>query len=325
MSGSGNIGSNSVRRLAVLGATGVLLVAVVLVLSSCSATSKGEFSQGTSAMPGGAPGMRGMPGPGGMGGPGMPVAEQASSAVPGEGSAGMPSEGGDTSFPPVGSAESSLLIIKTADLTIKVENMEMAGDQVVQIARSVGGFVTNSTFSRAEDEEATPYATMTIRVPVGAFDMVISRVGKIGEVKARNLNGEDVTGQVFDLESRLRNKRAEEAQYVDIMQRAKKIPDIVTVSNQLFRVHGEIEQIEGRVKYLRSASNMSTISITLTEPKTSTEKGIAGVWQRAVDSLKNASVALLAALIWIGVFAPFWIAALIVLYVLVRLARKRMA
>lgn len=232
---------------------------------------------------------------------------------------------GEASFPPVGSVESSLLIIKTGDITVKVKSIEMAADQIIAIARSVGGFVTNSAFSRTEGEEATPYGTVTVRVPVNAFESVLTRVGKVGEVTAKNLNGEDVTGQVFDLESRLRNKRAEEAQYVEIMQKAKKIPDIITVSNQLFRVRGEIEQIQGRVKYLRSASDMSTITVTLTEPKASTEKGIPGVWQRSIDSLKGTSVALLSGLIWIGVFAPYWIAVLILLYVLVRLIRKRLA
>jgi hypothetical protein len=339
MRGFGKIGSIGIRRWAVLGAMGVLLVAVVVMMSSCSSMSKAKFSTAPDAMrttaggppmpPGiGGPGMPGMGGgPGGM--PGPPMSAKSAvvrSAQRGESSdAGMPGSDGETSYPPVGSAESSLLIIKTGDITLKVKNIEMAGNQITGIARSVGGFVTNSAFTRAEDEEAVPFGTMTIRVPVDAFERVISAVGKIGEVTAKNLNGEDVTGQVFDLESRLRNKRAEEAQYVQIMKQAKKIPDIISVSDQLFHVRGEIEQIQGRIKYLRSASDMSSITVTLNEPQVATEKGIPGAWQRAVDSLKGTSESLLGGLIWIGVFAPYWIAVLILLWVLVRLIRKRLS
>ncbi len=341
------IDSSSLRRWAVWGAVGVLLLLIV-VLSSCSNTGTRKFA--SRGMP---PGMGGPMGPVAsgappMGGPGMPMSrltapppipsgpggmegmatdKQAMQAVQSsEGSApDMASLEGQTSFPPVGSEESSLLIIKTGDITIKVKSIEEAGNQVIAIARSVGGFVTNSTFSRAEDEESTPFGTVTVRVPVNAFESVTTRIGKIGEVTAKNLNGEDVTGQVFDLESRLRNKRAEETQYVQIMKQAKKIPDIISVSDQLFHVRGEIEQIQGRIKYLRSASDMSSITITLNEPRAATEKGVPGAWQRAIESLTDASVALLSWVIWVVVFAPYWIVIVILLFILIRLVRKRLA
>jgi hypothetical protein len=176
------------------------------------------------------------------------------------------------------------------------------------------------------DDESEPLGTMTIRVPVDAFETVLTRVGGIGEVIAKRVNGEDVTGQVFDLESRLRNKRAEEAQYVEIMRKTKRIADIINVSNELFRVRGEIEQLQGRVKYLRASSDMSTVTVTFTEKVVeSAAKGISGVWQRATQSLKGTSVALLGALIWIGVYAPYWIVLIVLVVILARLVRKRLA
>lgn len=332
--------SNANRSRVMLIVMAVVLLGGALMLSSCASREKSGTARFMSRPTASGPAMP----PGGLGA-GAPMAgpmgPPAGAGMPGDvgvaqtrvapaksansSQAQMPSLEGDSSFPSVPPTDSFLLIIKTANVTLKVKNIEMAGDQITAIAKSVGGYVTDSSFNRSEDEETPPHGTMTIRVPTNAFERVVAQVGEFGEVMAKNLSGEDVSGQVVDLESRLRNKRAEEAQYAAIMRQTKKIQDIVSVSNQLFEVRGEIEQLQGRIKYLRSASDMSTITITLTEPRAETEKGIPGVWQRALDSLRGSGDALLSWLIWIAVFAPFWVAALILLWVLVRLVRKRLA
>jgi hypothetical protein len=123
------------------------------------------------------------------------------------------------------------------------------------------------------------------------------------------VSGQDVTGEVVDLESRLRNKRAEERQYLDVMNRAKRISDIVTVSNELYRVRGEIEEAEGRLKYLKSSAAMATINVNLKEnekarplPKSSINRTLSN----AVASLGRTAIGLATLAIWLGVYSPFW-------------------
>lgn len=203
---------------------------------------------------------------------------------------------------------SQMQIIRTADLTLQVKSFQKAYDRAVSICGSVGGYVTNSS---AETEEKTPTSgTMVIRVPVDAFDRAVKRLSDLGVVKSRNVNGEDVTGEVVDLQSHLRNKRAEEQQYLDIMNRAKRVMDVVTVSNELYRVRGEIEEAEGRLKYLKSAAAMSTINLSLGEKekvKPAPTSSIGGALSNAAASLGRTANGLAIILVWLGVYSPFWL------------------
>jgi hypothetical protein len=221
-----------------------------------------------------------------------------------------------------GRVAGGLLIIRTANLSLEVKDFQRAYDQAVSICESVGGYVTNSS---AEAVEATPTSgTVEIRVPAEAFDRALLRLGKLGVVRSRNLTGEDVTGEVVDLESRLRNKRAEEQQYLEIMNRARRVADIVTVSNELYRVRGEIEETQGRLKYLKSAAAMSAINLSLDEnekakplPASSIGRALSSAWA----SLTRTANVLAVIAVWLGVYSPLWLLPLaIVLYV-----RKRAA
>jgi hypothetical protein len=199
------------------------------------------------------------------------------------------------------------IVIKTAELSVKVKRFQLAYNEAVRIANGCGGYVTNS--SSATEGTAPTSGSVTLRVPDEQFERVVERLSKLGTVKSQSVDGQDVTGEVVDLDSRLRNKRAEERQYLEIMNRAKRVPDIVTVTEQLSSVRGEIEEIQGRLKYLRSAAAMSTINLNLWEaerPKPKPQSGVGKSFGSAVASLKGTLSGLASVVIWIAVYSPFW-------------------
>jgi|GEM_PF-3750516 len=286
-------------------------IALALTLCSCSSRRYTATESRTGDMMG-SPGMKGS-----MGGEGMP----------GMGAPGMKGMGGmETSTPPpptdsvaMSSTYSnfSLLVIKTAELRVEAKHIDTAVNKAIFVVKSVGGFVESSSYNRSPDEKDSS-ANLTLRVPSSTFEGVITRLGDIGKTVSKSVTGEDVTEQVFDIEARLRNKRAEEAQYVEIMQKAKRIPDIISVSNELFRVREEIEKLQGRVKFLRSSADMSTISLTLTKPSEPSQPGISNSFKNAWKSLVHTSITLFAGLIWIFVYAPIWLALAIIIWLVRR-------
>ncbi|MCE5321901.1 DUF4349 domain-containing protein [bacterium] len=209
----------------------------------------------------------------------------------------------------------SQVIVKTANMSMRVKNAESAGDKAVDIAKSLGGYVSDSSLTR--DAGSSTSETMIIRVPVSSFERAIERLSALGKITSKSINGEDVTGELVDLESRLRNKRAEERQYLEIMNKAHRINDIITVSNELYRVRGEIEETAGRIKYLKSTAAMSTIDLTLDEKakakpvQSQIHKSMTG----AVASLGRTISSIAGLLIWLAVYSPFWaIPILVALY-----------
>jgi len=156
------------------------------------------------------------------------------------------------------------LVIKTGTVSMVVENVADSVRLIETYAAEVGGFVVSSNI---EKNGVAPSGNITIRIPSEEFDEGYDDVQGLGEVKSKTTSGQDVTAEYVDLDSRLTNLRATEEQFLEIMDRAVKIEDVLAVQNQLTRVRGEIEVIQGRMKYLRESSAMSTLTVYLsTDP-----------------------------------------------------------
>ena len=77
--------------------------------------------------------------------------------------------------------------------------------------------------------------------------------------------GQDVTEQYTDLEAQLRNAKAQEEVYLEILKQAKTVEDILLVQDRLGNIRAVIEGLEGRIKYLENATSYSTITVSLQE------------------------------------------------------------
>lgn len=198
------------------------------------------------------------------------------------------------------------MIVKTADLSVRVPSYSRASDMAISIARSAGGYVSDTSVS--SDYGDPTDGCMTLRVPSNAFERTLSRLAKLGTVTSRSISGEDVTSEFIDLDSRMRNLRAEERQYLQIMNRAKRIPDVVTVTNELARVRGEIEEAQGRLKYLKTSSAMSTINLSLREKKRvpPQKSAIEASFGSAVASLTRVANGIASITVWLLVYMPIW-------------------
>ncbi|MEJ7732322.1 MAG: DUF4349 domain-containing protein [Polyangiaceae bacterium] len=142
------------------------------------------------------------------------------------------------------------MLVYTATLTMAVFEVKKSLGDVEALARELGGFL-----SRRSDTQ------ISIRVPVARFDDAIGRLEKMGDVVARNVTAEDVTEEFFDLDVRLKSSRAVRDRLEQLLQKAVKVEDSVLIERELTRVVGEIERIEGRMKFLRDRASYSTITV----------------------------------------------------------------
>ncbi len=151
------------------------------------------------------------------------------------------------------------LVIKTATLSIEVENVAEAETRISARAQELGGYVVSLETRGAEAQRT---AVITIRVPAQRFDEALSGVeGLARKVFSRTISGDDVTEEFVDLESRLRNLEATRDRLLDLLSRADEVEDALQVNQALTDVQGEIEQIQGRMKYLQQSAAFSTITV----------------------------------------------------------------
>jgi len=103
-------------------------------------------------------------------------------------------------------------------------------------------------------------------VPYNNFDAAFSEIKKVAtQVVSEASNAQDITAEYIDLEARLKNTQAEEVSFVALLNRSGKIEEILAVTREVARVRGEIEQLQGQMRYLNSQTDMSTITANLTE------------------------------------------------------------
>lgn len=158
-------------------------------------------------------------------------------------------------------------VIKNGDLSLKVGSVDWAVGEIGNIAKQKGGEVFSTNFYERAKGQKSGY--LTVRVPVDKFEEAVFDIKKIAvQVLSESTNGQDVTEEYTDLQAQLKNKRAEEESFVKILGTAGKIDDVLAATREVARVRGEIEQLEGRIRFMDSQTDMSTITINLTEDAT---------------------------------------------------------
>jgi hypothetical protein len=165
-------------------------------------------------------------------------------------------------------------IVRTARLELGVENVSAAVVEVEDVAVAAGGWVSASNVfidkplvsddGDGRTARRTETATVTIRVPAEAYRSVVGQLrGMAEEVKSESSEASEVTEEYTDLQARLRNQEATEAQLLELLKKAETIPDILTVQDKVSQVRLEIERVQGRINVLDSLTSMATITVEL--------------------------------------------------------------
>jgi hypothetical protein len=163
------------------------------------------------------------------------------------------------------------IVIKNADLVIVVSDVNKRMDDIQVMAQKMGGFVVSSNLyqSYTSDNVEVPEGQMTIRVPAEKLDEALEQIKKdVVEVTTETRSGQDVTAEYVDLQSRLKNLEAAEAQLNDILKTATDTEDVVSIFNQLVYYREQIELVKGQIKYYDEAAALSAITIRVVAEET---------------------------------------------------------
>ncbi|MDQ6674687.1 MAG: DUF4349 domain-containing protein [Chloroflexota bacterium] len=222
------------------------------------------------------------------------------------------------------------MVIRTAQLTVEVANMEEALAQARQIASRGGGIVSasNTHIEKVNDQDRM-VADLTLQVRSDAADGAMSELRALGKVTTEAGGSQDVTEEYVDLGSNLRNLQASEAAILKLMDKATQIQDVLQLQRELTNVRGQIERIQGRKTYLERRSDMATITLSLRlPPLNASAQPFSGAWDPAGVAQRGwqASLALLrgvAEVVIVVVAFSWWLVPFVALGAYVWLHRRR--
>lgn len=217
-------------------------------------------------------------------------------------------------------------IIRTAELTVRVKDVPTALEAARTATENAGGFVGDETTTRdGRDRERT---RVVLRVPTAKYEEVMDALAGTGTLVERNSRAEDVTEEVVDVESRVTTQRASVARIRELMDKATKLSDVVTLEGELSRRQADLESLLARQASLKDRTSLATITLSLSETakKKAEQKdddpgfvdALAGGWNAFVAVFRWLTLALAAVL-------PFAVLAAVALLVWLRLVRPRLS
>jgi hypothetical protein len=227
-------------------------------------------------------------------------------------------------------------VIRTGQITVQADDTRSVMDQITTLVEGAGGYVASSQVNPT-GEDRQPSITITIRVPADGLTNALASIRSMAtEVVSESIQSQDVTEEYVDIESRLRNLNALETELLALLADVREQPDadpqkLLTVYNEVARVRGDIEVMEGRRRLLDNQASLSTITVSI-QPTPVSEPIVDEGWQplvtarQALGDLVEALQSLGDLAIWFAIFAlPVLLIVALPVYVIVRIVRRRNA
>ncbi len=222
------------------------------------------------------------------------------------------------------------MVIYNANLSLEIKEYHKIEAIIQEKVAALGGYVVESSIYYSGEDRTNGH--LVVKVPQKSFHSFINEVeSESVKVNDRHVSGNDVTEEFVDLESRLRSKRVVEERLISFMEKADKTEDLLKISGDLARVQEEIEQVMGRMNYLKNNVDFSTVSISLTEKKVSVASIQSGdnlnTWVKAKSLFMDSINGLLSFFSFLVValvgFSPIFVPLLVVLVFFLYVRRNR--
>lgn len=201
------------------------------------------------------------------------------------------------------------MIVRTADVRIVVSDTSKIVEAITKSAEASGGYVSGSNLWR---EGELLRAKITLRVPADKLTSTLASIRAMAKrVENETVSSEDVSQEYVDLASRLRNLEATETELRELLkvarQNSKSATEVLEVHQQVTLIRGQIEQAQGRMRYLSQVTAMSAVNLEVV-PDAIAQPVVEPGWQ-AMVVVKDASRALVVflrsvatAAIWFAVY-----------------------
>ncbi|HEY0637045.1 MAG TPA: DUF4349 domain-containing protein [Pseudonocardiaceae bacterium] len=210
-------------------------------------------------------------------------------------------------------------VVRTAQLSMEVEDVYAAARRAYEIGARFGGYV-------ADEQTDDRRASVELKVESAELDAALTALAEIGtKVTSRHQQATDVTEQYVDLESRVATQKASVERIRGLLANATAIAEIVQIESELTSRQAELESLERRLAALSGQAELSTVTVTLVRPGTSPTReddeagflaGLTTGWKVFVASTE-------VLLTLVGAILPFLIALAIPAAIILWAVRRR--
>lgn len=212
-------------------------------------------------------------------------------------------------------------IIKTGSVRFETTDLEKTYQQIILATKKYKSNLQNDSEGK---EYGSIYKRLTVRVPNQNFDLFLNEISQgVSFFDTKEVAAEDVTEQYIDIEARLVAKKRLENRYLELLNKATKVTEILEIEKQLSAIREEIEAKQGQLLYLQNQISMSTLTIefykTVAENEGATISYGSKIWNGIVSGFNSFSDFLITIIsAW-----PFLIVLVAVIYWIKKRSKRR--
>lgn len=174
--------------------------------------------------------------------------------------------GGDAAGAPSGSyysVDGKRVVVRSADMTVEIDDYESTLDAVRTAANDHGGYVGDR-----ERESRGPWdgGTIVVEVPPENFSAVRERIAELGRVESESVEVQDFSNEYNDTAARLADLRREERNLERRLNRTDDPDRADDIRAELDDVRRRIRNLEEQRQGYERRAAMSTIVVDVHEP-----------------------------------------------------------
>jgi hypothetical protein len=191
---------------------------------------------------------------------GQPIPQNGRQAVAGDVLGRIPGgpELGSVSVP------AGPMIVQTASLSVETQNYDESRAAVERIVAQHNGYVEK--LSARALAEVSRETDASLRIPSDQLEGALADFRKLGHVAQESRSNEDVSSQYVDVSARLKSARTTEQRLLELLAgHTGKLQDVLAVEQELQRVRGDIESMEGQRALLEHRVRYSAVELSLRE------------------------------------------------------------
>ena len=228
-------------------------------------------------------------------------------------------------------------IIKNASIHLETLEFDEALVLIQQMVEKLGGYIESSDISgtslRYPGDYNQRYANFIARIPADKLNQATSELGQHFNVLSQSESSYDITYDYYDTEGRLKSLRIKEERLLELLKKAEKLEDLITLENALADVRYQIESLTSQMNRYDNQVTYCTLSIHLQEvvetttikpqPRTLSEK-IADAFADSLEGIVEIAEFIILTVVTIGpVLLVYGGGVALIVLVILNLTRKK--
>jgi hypothetical protein len=237
-------------------------------------------------------------------------------AGPGRPAFGTAGQGAPPSATDLTKLAPSQSIIYTANLTLRVKNVDAVAAVATNDVAGVGGYVASEQETAPTGQGNLGQVNLELKIPVTSYHQTLAGLATLGKHLIFSQQAQDVTQQVADVSSRVASAEAAIRQLRALLSRAGDVGQLLSVQDEINIQESALESLLAQQQALAHETSYATVYLTLVghhvvvkKPKKKTRRGLVAGLSTGWRAFKAVIVWLLTAL---GTLVPFAVPVIVI-------------